>query len=489
MTYHRAARIAGAALVSLLTAAAAAGPAQAAGPATAVLHVGLVTEQDVASQPGSEPDTVVEPDVAVSPLDRDIAVAAAHDSRFPDGGAVGISYSWTHDGGASWQHAPLPGLTINTGGSYDRASDPVVAFGPDGTAYISTLLFNVNDCGGAVAVSRSADGGRTFGAPVLVHTTDPTDCTVFDDKNWLVVDTGRHSTHRGRLYQFWTQFLATPAGQDVGSPQVLRWSDDGGRTWSGTVAVSATNVFTQNSQAMIKPDGTLVDSYANFGAAPGEDGAEHPRAGAAASQRRPGAAAAPVGFLVVSRVSRDGGRTWSREYTVTNDAGEGPAGVRCCLPSGAADPVTGRMYLAWDSATPQEVRLSTSQDGRHWSRPVRVNRDNRAVLDRVNVDVAAYGGRVSVSFGTRDTTVQDGRFVQQQVAVSRDAGEHFAAETSVGPASDLMFAAVAGGKFPGDYMGSAATGGRLYMVWCVSSAPADPAAVFHQVVMGAALRI
>jgi len=492
MTYSRAATVLGAALVSFLTAVASGAPAQAAPPSPTILHLGEVTAQDVAPQPGSEPDTVVEPDVAVSPIDPDIAVAAAHDGRYPDGGAVGISYSWTHDGGATWHHAPLPGLTIATGGAYERASDPVVAFGPDGTAYISTLLFDFADCAGAVAVSRSTDGGRTFGAPVLVHSTALTECNLFDDKNWLVVDTGLNSNHLGRLYQFWTMFLTNDQGQIAASPQVLRWSDDGGQTWSSTVNVSATNIFTQNSQAMIKPDGTIVDTYLNFGMIAGEEGPEHPAAGAAAQrQRRPRsrAAAAAAGDLVVARVSRDGGRTWSGEYTVTHDAGEGPAGVRCCLPSGTADPVTGLMYMAWDSARPQEVRLSISQDGQHWSRPILVNHDTRPILDHVNVDVSAYGGGVSVSYGTRDTTVQDGRFVQQQVSVSRDGGLHFGPEVSVGPQSDLEFAAVAGGKFPGDYIGSAAIGDRLYMVWCSSSEPADPTALYHQVVLGATLSV
>ena len=102
----------------------------------------------------------------------------------------------------------------------------MVAFGPDGTVYISTLLFNLG-CESAVGVSRSTDGGRTFAPPVLAHVS--TTCAVSDDKNWLVVDTGSRSPHRGRLYQFWTPFLSDDQGNETGSPQVLRWSDDRGR--------------------------------------------------------------------------------------------------------------------------------------------------------------------------------------------------------------------------------------------------------------------
>jgi hypothetical protein len=488
MAYKRPAAVLGVAVVGFLTGVAPSAPALAQQATPAVVpvlaHVGQIAEQDVAPQPGSEPDTLVEPDVAVSPVNPDIAIAVSHDGRFPDGGAVGISYAWTHDGGRTWRHAPVPGLTKATGGTWDRASDPVAAFGPDGTAYISTLLISV-DCPSGVAVSRSTDGGRTFGAPVLAHESD--DCAFSDDKNWLVVDNGRRSPHRGRLYQFWTPFLSDAAGNTTGSPQVVRWSDDRGQHWGPIVAVSASDIFTQDSQPMIKPDGTIVDAYLNFGSAQGEEGPERPGAGLATPRTRAPRAEEP-GDLLVARTSRDGGRTWSAEATVTDDIGEGPDGIRCCLSSAIADPVTGLLYAAWDSVDPAVVNLSSSADGRHWSQPVQVNRDDREGLEHVNVDVSAFGGRVFVSYGTRDTAVAGGQFVQQQVSISFDAGRHFGPARSLGPPSDLRFAAQARGIFPGDYIGSAATFGRAYFVWCRSSAPADPAATFHQTVFAAVLR-
>jgi hypothetical protein len=459
------------------------GPPAVADPGSrlAVRSVGQIARQDVAPRPGSEPDTLVEPDVAVSPVDSRIAVAVAHDGRYPDGGAVDISHAWTHDGGLSWRHAPMPYLTAAVGGSWDRVSDPVAAFGPDGTVYVSTLLFTTG-CSSAVGVSRSTDGGRTFGRPVLVHRSDT--CAYSDDKNWLVVDTSPRSPHRGRLYQFWTPFLGDEQGNAYASPQVLRWSDDRGRSWSPTVTVSAPDVFTQNSQPMIEPDGTITDTYLNFGAFGGREGPEsRPGAGTRAAP-----SAAPVGDLLAARTSRDGGATWGPEVTITTDAGEGPAGIRCCLPSATADPRTGRLYAAWNSATPDAVKLSTSADGRHWSAPVQVNRGTGTGIDTVNVDVSAYGGRVVVSYGTRDTTTNDGRLVRQRVSVSEDGGRHFDRPLTLGPPSDLRYAAQAGGAFPGDYIGSAAARDRIYLVWCRSSAPRDSTAVYHQTMWGAVLR-
>lgn len=474
---------AAAVLASVAATVVATASASAAPSGPTVLHLGQIDQQDIAPQPGSEPDTLVEPDIEVSPQNPDWAVAAAHDGRYPDGGAVDISYAWTHDGGKTWHHAPVPGITKAAGGIWDRASDPIVAWGPDGSVYLSILPVSV-DCPSGVTVSRSTDGGKTFGPPVLAHYSDS--CNYSDDKNYLVIDNSRRSPHYGRLYQFWTPFIYDADGNYVSAPQAVRWSDDKGKTWSDTTYVSATNVGTQNSQAMIQPDGSITDAYLSYGVGgQGEDPegnvGHHGDVQAAAA-----AADAPTGDQWVARTSHDGGKTWSAEVEITHDAGEGPAGIRCCLPSATADPVTGRLFTAWDSATPNQVKLSESFDGRHWSHPITVT-SSASGTDHVNVDVTAYRGEVFVSYGTRDTTVENGRYVQQQLSVSRD-GAHFGAPTSLGPLSDLNYAAQAGGKFPGDYAGSSATAGRLYVAWCRSSAPADPSATYHQTLYAAVLR-
>lgn len=285
--------------------------------------------------------------------------------------------------------------------------------------YLSILPVNI-DCQSGVIVIRSTNGGQTFGSPFLAHYSDT--CAYSDDKNWLVVDNWRTSPHYGRLYQFWTPFIADDLGNFVGAPQAVRWSDDHGQTWSGTTYVTPTDIDTQNSQPMIQPNGAITDAYLNFGHdATGQEGPEANVGHHSDSALRAGAApdaptAVPAGDNWAARTSYDGGATWSSEVLITNDAGEGPAGIRCCLPSATADPVTGRLYTAWDSATPDHVKLSRSLDGRHWSRPLLVSRSDRPGLDRVNVDVSAYRGQVFVSYGTRDTSVGNGRYVQQQLS-------------------------------------------------------------------------
>ncbi|WP_199512626.1 sialidase family protein [Nucisporomicrobium flavum] len=441
-----------------------------------VLTLGQVSRQDVPAAPGSEPDTLVEPDIAVSPVDRDVAVAAAHDGRYPDGGAVGITHAWTRDGGLTWRHAAVRYITTAAGGAWDRASDPVLAFGPGGDAYLSTIAFNsdVSDCRSVVLVSRSRDGGATFGRPSVAQSTD--DCRIFNDKNWLAVDNGAHSPHRGRIYQFWSYFFGEFAQQRV------RWSDDHGRTWSAAAVVTPGNASTQNSQALIRPDGSITDLYLDFAGTGREPDRERESDAARAA-----APPADPGVPMRARTSRDGGRTWSAAVTVATDVGGDVPGVRCCLPSATVDAVTGRLHAVWQSTDVSLLRASSSTDGVHWTAPVTVNPERTSTTQVVNADVAAYAGKVLVSYGVRDAAAADGRYVQQRARISSDQARSFRSRLTLGPPSDLRYAAQAGGAFPGDYIGTAAGPGRFYAAWAFSSEP--PAGqTYHQVLIAATIR-
>jgi hypothetical protein len=452
-------------------------PAAAAAPRPpTVLVLRQAAAQDVAPAAGSEADTLVEPDIAASPLDPRIAVTVAHDGRYPDGGAVGISHAWTRDGGLSWRHAPVRFITTAAGGVWERASDPVLAFGPTGDVYLSTIAFNssATDCHSVVLVSRSTDGGATFAPPVTAQATN--DCTIFNDKNWLAVDTGARSPHRGRVYQFWSYFVGDFAQQRV------RWSDDRGRTWSAAAVVTPDETDTQNSQSLIRPDGSVTDVYMDFTGTDRKPDRE--REGA---DLRAAAPAAEPGVALRARTSRDGGRTWSPPVVLATDVGGDVPGVRCCLPSAGVDPVNGRLYAVWESTDLSLLRASSSADGRRWSTPVTVDTKRTSTTEVVNADVAAYRRTVLVSYGVRDSAVADGRYVRQQVIVSHDAGRRFGDPLAVGPRSDLQFAAQAGGAFPGDYIGTAVSHGRFYAAWAVSSTPPD-GGTFHQVLLAAAIR-
>jgi hypothetical protein len=242
---------------------------------------------------------------------------------------------------------------------------------------------------------------------------------------------------------------------------------------------------------MVKPNGTIVDSYLDYGPNGAAEGPEAGDARGAEQKTVPARAsasatvsAAAVYPAMVTAISKDGGATWSSGGTVTRDLGDGPPGFRCCLTSATADPVTGQLHASWNSVDPTKIKLSSSTDGKTWSAPVVVNRPDKALLG-VSSDVSAYNGTVTVAYGLTNAATASGRFGRQFVATSRDAGRHFLPPTAIGPQIDYKYAAVADGIFPGDYVGTAMTKGRLYAVWAVSGKPPTTGATYHQVIYGA----
>src|SRR5690349_20026857 len=107
-------------------------------------------------------------------------VSAFQVGRVSGGGASNIGWSRSGDGGATWTHGYLPGITTNGGGTFGQASDASVAFDARHNVWmISSLAINGSTVD--VVVSRSTDGGLTWGNPVIVATGS-------NDKNWTVCD-------------------------------------------------------------------------------------------------------------------------------------------------------------------------------------------------------------------------------------------------------------------------------------------------------------
>src|ERR1051326_6167770 len=85
-------------------------------PATAVLPAIQISEDTLAGGGDSEADTEAEPHIAVDPNNPSILVAAFQEGRFPTfGGAAGIGFATSPDGGQTWTSGNLPGLTVAAG--------------------------------------------------------------------------------------------------------------------------------------------------------------------------------------------------------------------------------------------------------------------------------------------------------------------------------------------------------------------------------------
>jgi hypothetical protein len=171
------------------------------------------------------PNTEIEPFVAANPAHRKNLITVWQQDRWSNGGSRGLVAGYSKNGGQTWAKSVPPGVSACTGGEYVRASDPWVSISPSGTAYFMSLAFDpdlttpAGEFAGfgdnAMLVSRSTDGGATWGNPVtLIKDTSP---QVLNDKNSLTAD----PTNPSYAYAVWDRlrdFTVPPEEPAVGRP-------------------------------------------------------------------------------------------------------------------------------------------------------------------------------------------------------------------------------------------------------------------------------
>jgi len=156
------------------------------------------------------------------------------------------------------------------------------------------------------------------------------------------------------------------------------------------------------------------------------------------------------------------------------------------LPSIAADPRGGGVYVAWQQRFgdgPDGIAVARSSDGgRTWSPPVRVNSDPAVAAFTPTVAVAE-DGTVGVSyFDVRDDRAEDlDHFLAAAfLATSPDGGASFD-EDRLTPPFDLRTARVIddeGDYFVGDYQALAASGTSFVPLFAAPVTSGDPTDVF-----------
>jgi len=168
----------------------------------------------------AEHATEVEPDIYAW---GNTLVADFQVGRFSGGGADDIGWATSIDGGTSWTHGYLPGITtFQGGGSCARVSDPTVAYDPKYGVWLAQgldIAAGINADGVSV---NSSSNGTTWANPVSV--AKATGSEGFD-KDWITCDTTATSPHYGNCYSEWD---ITSSGDQV----VMSTSTDGGKTWS-----------------------------------------------------------------------------------------------------------------------------------------------------------------------------------------------------------------------------------------------------------------
>src|SRR5579863_3264561 len=292
-------------------------------------------------------------------------VAAFQTGRIAPGGSTDIGWATSTDGGTTWTHGFLPGLTKGEGtGPYDAASDPAVAYDANhGVWMIASLPISNTSQIPAVVVSRSTDGGLTWQNPVSVDAT-----AISSDKNWIVCDSWPASPHFGNCYTEWDN---PAAGDEI----FMSTSSDGGLTW-GPATATANLSQGIGGQPLVQPNGTVVVPIETNG--------------------------------MSAFSSTDGGITWSAPATIADiqihvDAG----GIRSGpLPSAAIDGA-GTIWVVWEDCrfrpgcSTNDLVYSTSSDGVNWISVTRVPIDDTSstidhFIPGIGIDPATSGASAHV---------------------------------------------------------------------------------------------
>jgi hypothetical protein len=483
--------IAAAAAIALFVAA----PAGAATPSPAVVHDVMTGTDDLGSlsipidpiQDYVQPDTQIEPSIAVNPANPCNVVAAYQEGRIANGGDATNGYAVSFDCGATWTHGELPGLTqygkgspLDQGGQFERASDAVVAFGPNNTVYANSLIFDQNvptdtveDGAGAglrsgIATNVSYDGGKTWSKPAVIQDDD---LGGQNDKNWIVVDNSdAPGHHKGRVYVIW----------DRGEPVVYDYCDskcEDPANWLPDAQILDPVAFPGQgigAYPLVMSSGALGMAI-NVGATPGvptgttdqpdlanaNSFMEFIIAPAAGSTPYP----APLAWLPPIHVSNSYGN--AIEAQRASDGG---------LPSAAIDPKSGTIYYVWDDGRfrkdgKNDVVITRSADeGKTWSPVARVNPPGGAGENHYNPAVAVGSdGNVHVMWRQRDESGAAPLFtdvIDTYYAESSDGGATWSAPLKVNaqPSNPWYGAFSRNGTFEGDYDEIASAGGYTYIV-------------------------
>jgi hypothetical protein len=401
----------------------------------------------------SQHATEVEPDTFAF---GSTIVAAFQAGRFVSGGgASGIGWATSTDGGASWVHDSLPGITKFAGaGAYDRATDSTVAYDADhGVWLIASLAKHEATGTWDVLVSRSTDG-LTWGNPITVA-LNPAHGSL--DKPWIVCDDTAASPFYGHCYVQWTDFPGA-CSQHV----ELSTSTDGGLTWGPSETPANTHSAT-GGQPLVQRNGTVI--------VPITGGCNQ-------------------NSLLAFR-STDGGASWSAIVTVTpihrHVVAGGLRGGKYVLPSAEID-ASGTVYVAWQdcrfrrNCSSNDIVFSTSTDGLKWSPVTRVPIDDVTTtvdhfLPGLAVDTSTSGasGHLGLAYYFYPQADCDVSTCQLDVGFvsSTNAGASWSAPTQLaGPMTLSWIANTTAGPMIGDYISTSFNaGGRAYPVIAVASAP------------------
>ena len=404
---------------------------------------------DIYTDAQAQHQTEVEPDTFAF---GSTIVSAFQVGRVFGGGASNIGWATSRDGGATWSHGYLPGITGNGGGPFGQASDATVAYDAKHKVWLIASL-GLGTSSVDVLVNRSTKGGVAWGKPVTVATGS-------NDKDWIVCDNHPASPHYGNCY---AEYDITSANNSV----VMRTSTDGGATWGPAVGPKG-GARGLGGQPVVLPHGNVVVPYESF-----------------------------TGVQAIrSFLSTNGGASWGptalvsgiSHHTVAGSLRESP------LPSAAVD-AGGTVYVTWadcrfrTGCASNDIVMAKSTGAGTWAAPIRVPIDPvSSTVDHfvpgIAVDPGTSGAaaRIGLTYYyypnascTASTCQLDAGFIS-----SVNGGTSWSAPTQLaGPMSLSWLPNTSEGLMFGDYIATTiVAGGNAYPVLPVAKAPSGT--TFHQ---------
>ena len=425
-----------------LVAAALAAPFAPTATASPALLTGLTQiSADPYTTAGAQHATEAEPDTFAW---GNTVVTATQVGRYSNGGSDNLGWGTSTDGGTTWQHGFLPGITTVAGGTWARVSDPAVAYDArHGTWLVSGLFIDAAVNGRGVSISRSSDG-LTWSNPVIAAGNNSADY----DKEWVVCDNTATSPHYGNCY---VEVDVTSSNNRI----VMVTSSDGGQTWSAERSPADTPSGL-GGQPLVQPNGTVVVPYSANESA------------------------------IRAFTSTNGGASWNASVAVSTSKAKSVTGMRAePLPSAELD-ATGKVYVAWEDCrfrkgcSADDIVLSTSSDGTTWSAVSRVPIDATTSsathftpglgVDRTTSGSTTRIGLTYYFYPNANCTTATCQLEVGFVSSTNGGASWSAPQTLAGPMS-LSWLAQASGAMVGDYISTSVLAGGAVSTFAVGQAP------------------